>query len=189
MAFFDVAAAGGWKVWGLIASAALVVIGGGLTVYDQAGGDIGNPKGAIPLKCSAEGCTWTKAVSMDEELALAKKDYEAWKTENPGKQPININEMAMRDMFMPGGVQKSPEEMMENMILVQWGTYENNLPFTCPTCSQKTVFRAYQCAKCGNIFFLDDSKDFPDTCPKCTYSKRKERREASAAEKTRKSKK
>jgi hypothetical protein len=50
---------------------------------------------------------------------------------------------------------------------------------TCEKCGEPSLYRAIKCEKCGNIFFYGASKDHPDRCPECGYSKtetsRKER--------------
>jgi DNA-directed RNA polymerase subunit RPC12/RpoP len=49
----------------------------------------------------------------------------------------------------------------------------------CEKCGEPSVFLAEKCEKCGKVFFSGTSKDFPDRCPDCGYSKteatRKER--------------
>ena len=49
----------------------------------------------------------------------------------------------------------------------------------CKKCGEPSVYRAEKCEKCGAIFFYGASKDFPDRCTECGYSKteaiRKER--------------
>jgi hypothetical protein len=179
--FMDIAT-GGWKVWGLIVSTVLVVIGGGLTIYDQAsGGGLSQRIGDLPLKCTNPSCDWSDAVSLDKKTEMAKKDYDQWKIDHPGKQPVTIDQMAIREMSISSDVQ-SPEQAIEKMVLLQWGTLRSNLPISCPKCSQKSVFVAKQCPKCGNIFFDDNTKNPPDTCPnpKCGFSVTQARREASS---------
>ena len=46
----------------------------------------------------------------------------------------------------------------------------------CPKCGKPSAFEAIKCPSCGNVFLLDEagSKEFPDKCPKCQYSKREE---------------
>jgi ribosomal protein L37E len=50
---------------------------------------------------------------------------------------------------------------------------------TCEKCSQASLYRAFKCEKCGNVFFEGSSNDYPDRCPACGFSKteaiRKER--------------
>jgi hypothetical protein len=52
-------------------------------------------------------------------------------------------------------------------------------PLICEKCGEPSVYRAEKCEKCGAIFFYGASKDFPDRCTECGYSKteaiRKER--------------
>ncbi len=46
-------------------------------------------------------------------------------------------------------------------------------PLTCEKCGKDSVYRAVKCEKCGTVFFYEtDPDDFPDRCPKCSYSKR-----------------
>ena len=48
----------------------------------------------------------------------------------------------------------------------------NTPPMQCPKCQQKSVYHAYKCSKCENVFFAYMAKpdDFQDRCPKCGYS-------------------
>jgi hypothetical protein len=52
-------------------------------------------------------------------------------------------------------------------------------PLPCQKCSEKSVYEAIGCAKCGLVFEMasifavtGDRKDYPDRCPKCRYSQR-----------------
>ena len=173
--FFEITQ-GGWKVWGLVASTILVLFGGGLTVYDQlSGGAMSRGTISIPLKCANPDCDYADAFSREEKREWAQKEYEQWQLDHPGEQPINPDMVIPPDMFMHGQERLSPEEVMENIILSRWG--DQQLPFVCPECDQKTVYRAYQCEDCGEIFFRDHNQEYSDTCPKCNYSKRREHRE------------
>jgi len=169
---------GGWKMWGLIASTVMVVIGGGFTVVNQfSGGSTGSRE--IGLKCMNPSCDYSATMSVEEKKEMAKADYEKWKQANPGKMPIVITEMPDTVMMGPEAQGKSPQEIIEMMILSRWGESSQNLPFTCPKCSQASVFRASICEKCGTVFFKDPqrNREYPDTCPNCGYSKRKARKE------------
>lgn len=52
-------------------------------------------------------------------------------------------------------------------------------PLPCRKCDEKSVYEAVGCAKCGEVFEMGtiftvtgDRKDYPDRCPKCSYSQR-----------------
>ncbi len=50
--------------------------------------------------------------------------------------------------------------------------------FTCPQCSEESVYQANKCSKCNTIFIGDySSDDFTDRCPECGYSAIEERRQ------------
>jgi hypothetical protein len=51
-------------------------------------------------------------------------------------------------------------------------------PMKCPKCGKDSVFQAEKCESCGEIFIYGSSQGFPDTCPKCGFSKTEEARKA-----------
>ena len=54
------------------------------------------------------------------------------------------------------------------------------LPITCQKCGEKSLFRAFKCDKCGEVFFYGavGYNDFADRCPKCGYSALEAKRKA-----------
>ena len=56
----------------------------------------------------------------------------------------------------------------ENYIPTQSGP----LPMVCTKCSEKSIYRAFKCPKCGLVFYPKQAgKGYEDTCPECGYSK------------------
>ncbi len=53
----------------------------------------------------------------------------------------------------------------------------------CPKCGQKSVYEAFKCEKCDNIFFVDRSKrDYFDRCSKCGFSQEEKKRKSANSE-------
>jgi len=169
---------GGWKMWGLMVSRVMVVIGGGFTVVHQFRGPVLSNE--VGLKCSNPTCDYAQTMSLDQKKEMAKADYEKWKQANPGRMPIVITEMPDTVAMGPEAQGKSPQEIIDMMIISRWGEVSQNLPLTCPKCGQPSVYRATICEKCGTVFFKDPQRnpEYPDTCPSCGHSKRKAKKEA-----------
>jgi ribosomal protein L40E len=54
----------------------------------------------------------------------------------------------------------------------------------CPKCNEESGYRAEKCEKCGFIFERgSNTNDFPDRCPKCSYSYTEESRKKARSEK------
>jgi DNA-directed RNA polymerase subunit RPC12/RpoP len=52
----------------------------------------------------------------------------------------------------------------------------------CEKCGKPSVYKAYKCPYCGNVFFANSvPNDFEDRCPKCNKSKTEETRKARKA--------
>ena len=51
-------------------------------------------------------------------------------------------------------------------------------PMPCPACEKDAAYLAHECPKCGNVFFDGAAGEgtFPDQCPKCGYSQRRQDR-------------
>ncbi len=50
-------------------------------------------------------------------------------------------------------------------------------PEICKECNEESIFEARKCAKCGEVFFLEAAGGkFPDECPDCGYSPRRDGR-------------
>jgi hypothetical protein len=49
----------------------------------------------------------------------------------------------------------------------------------CPQCGKKTCYEAQKCQQCENIFVVGQARDrnYPDRCPKCSFSYIEDRRQ------------
>jgi hypothetical protein len=55
-------------------------------------------------------------------------------------------------------------------------------PLTCEKCGKASVYKAFKCPYCGDVFFAGAVKnDFADRCPKCNKSQTEEIRKARKA--------
>jgi len=79
------------------------------------------------------------------------------------------------DEFREMMSQQGPEAMMM-MMPGQAAAME------CPQCGKKTCYQAQKCKQCETIFVFGQAKDknYPDRCPKCSFSSMEDRRQNSS---------
>jgi len=171
---------GGLALKGLIASFAMVFIGGGFTIYYQLTGT-GPAASArdVSLKCTNPDCDYTATISAKEHFSMGKEQYEDLKINDPARAESITKSFTMGPGGMgPGMMMNLTPEELEEQAIRSWGSPQLNLPFTCPKCGQDTVYKAYKCDECGEIFFPDYQQQYADTCPACGHSAAKAAREA-----------
>ena len=67
--------------------------------------------------------------------------------------------------------QMEKREYWEKVVAVRGPLSTEEVFLECPKCSQKTVFLAEKCPKCGLVFKPNPGiDDYPDRCPGCKYS-------------------
>jgi hypothetical protein len=102
---------------------------------------------------------WTRAGGSGGIENIKRGEKSMWvKCKNP---ECNAEyQMDMRDYY-----EQTQEKIKANPLSSQ------TPPLTCKECGEESVFRAEKCEKCGTVFFYGVSKDYPDRCTKCGYSK------------------
>lgn len=167
-----------WTVWGIAGGVLLTLVGFVMVLADTFGG--GGSKGPRPrvVKCSNEACSFDDSWSHDDVMAKARERYGEIRAENQELADNMLKAISFEMMDVPLGSTVSMEEVLENSLMNRWGNPDMAaLSFTCPDCSQNTVYNAFQCKKCKEIFFPNLQSRYPDKCPKCSYSRREEYQE------------
>ena len=169
MADFFGIKSGGLTTIGLYVSAAMVLVGGGLTIYHSGGGTSGDMlSGDFYYKCSH--CQDTQKLSIEDVEALKEKQNEMLINELEETDPEAAEELRGR---LDGSIQV----MIPGSITPNWGT--PGAEFLCGKCGENGVLSAMKCPKCGEIFITyDDQGQYSDKCtnPKCGYSQAEENR-------------
>ena len=81
-----------------------------------------------------------------------------------------------------GGFEIPADEFREMMSQQGPGAMMMGMPgqpmaMECPQCAKKTCYMAQKCQQCENIFVFGQAKDqnYPDRCPKCSFSTMEDR--------------
>ena len=80
-----------------------------------------------------------------------------------------------------GGFEIPADEFRELMSKqgpgMMMGMPGQQMTMECPKCAKKTCYMAQKCQQCENIFVFGQARDqnYPDRCPKCSFSRIKDR--------------
>jgi len=156
---------------GILASFVLLLTGVVFTIYSQfAGSQPAGPDG-IYLKCSDPSCDYTEKISFDKKTEMASGQLEKYQTEHPQYLQEVLQSLSQGGAG-PRAIEERPMGISEQSLIGLWGNPDYGLPFTCPKCSRESVYLAYRCEKCGEIFFTSPTLGAQgDKCPKCGFSK------------------
>ena len=168
---------GGIAGVGLLVSFILLFVGVGFSIYAELTKTNGGTREKVAIKCTNENCDYSDILSYDESLEWTKEQYENLKQSNPdlaNQLVYKILNRLQSSLGNEAGASAMTQESAEALLLRDWGSGESNLPFVCPKCAEKKVFKAILCGKCGNIFFPDSTRRYIDECPQCGHSKREQ---------------
>ena len=162
--FFDVKS-GGLTTIGLYVSAAMVLVGGGITIFH--GGGAGGDRSTVDFYYKCLNCQDTQTLSQEEFVAFKDRQNEDFISELEESDPEAAAELR-------GMLDGSIKVMMPGSITPNWGTPGAEYP--CGECGENSVLMALKCPKDGEIFISYDNQGQPsDKCTKCGYSKKQEK--------------
>ena len=69
-----------------------------------------------------------------------------------------------------------------DMMMGMPGMPGQMMAMECPKCAKKTCYMAQKCQQCENIFVFGQARDqnYPDRCPKCSFSAMEDRQKNQA---------
>jgi len=177
MGFTEIREGAGKKI---ALSVVLLGVAVAITIYYNTGGGSSGSRSRV-LKCNK--CGHVMEVSPEQFKQMRNEHNEKYLDEMAKEDPESAEKLR-KMLESPEGMMRGPDMMRPGMMMPSWGYNE---PMTCPECGEEDFWLAIKCQKCGEVFFRGQTGgDFADECPKCGYSKIRERKEARAAEKKKK---